>query len=120
MADTRKHPLRYFLPLTSEAFCWYDLTKDVEVRKFSARFKGLLDGKYQFIELRKGYSGQSKFARIEKVLTYENSKELFDDVDYTRVVPETSRETAENLIYGYAGNGKIIAIFLARPFLKSL
>ena len=105
---------RLFLPLTSEAFGWYNLSKDVEVRKLKGRFKSKLIHKYKFAELRKGYSGASKYATITRMIIYNSSQELFDDVTYNRVIPVAkSRKDAERLVSDYIGTESVIAIFLS-------
>lgn len=105
---------RLFLPLTSQAFEWYNLNKNVEVRKFKGRFKNILERKYQFVELRKGYSGASIFAPITEIVVFENCDALFDKIAYKRVVPvATSRMEAEKLVYDYVGSEPLLAILLA-------
>lgn len=105
---------RLFLPLTSQAFEWYSLDKNVEVRKFRGRFKTVMKRDYKFAELRKGYSGESKFASIKEIILFENSRTLFDKVDYKRVIPiATSRQDAEKIVHEYVGNEQLLAIFLS-------
>ncbi len=104
---------RLFLPLTSQAFEWYNLNKNVEVRKFKGRFVSIPSRDYQFAELRKGYSGESRFASITNIEVFENSSDLFDKVSFKRVVPVAiTRHDAEKLIHEYVGNYRLLAIFL--------
>src|SRR5688572_9421736 len=92
--------LRLFLPLTSQAFEWYNLDKNVEIRKYKGRFKNVLTRNYELAELRKGYSGESIYASITNVVVFGNSRELFDSIDYKRVIPvATSRQEAEKMVY---------------------
>lgn len=105
---------RLFLPLNSQAFEWYDLKKNVEVRKYKGRFKNILKFNYKVAELRRGYSGESKFASISKILVFESASALFDKIDFKRVVPvATSRHDAEKIVFEYVGSEQLLAIFLS-------
>lgn len=114
MATSFPPSKRLFLPLTTQAFEWYALKKDIEVRKFRGRFKNALSRNYELAELRKGYSGESRFAVVSQMLVFDNSKNLFDHIDYLRVIPTArSKHEADQLLHNYVGEDRILAIFLS-------
>lgn len=112
-ADSELYRPRLFLPLTVEAFEWYNLTKDIEIRKLQGRFKNIQTSSYKFAELRRGYSGKSIFALIIDVIPIDHYLLLFDNFDFKRIIPSaSSKSEAEIIIKRYVGHDRIIAIFL--------
>lgn len=106
---------RLFLPLTSEAFEWYEKGKCVEVRIKKGRFKNIHKFNYKYAELRKGYNGKSVYAQIDKIDEYSSIKRLSDGVKLKSIIPlELSKQESIKKLDRYVNSeATILAIHLS-------
>lgn len=83
---------RLFVPLSTEPYRWFERgDKDVELRTVGGQFtrKHVQEGRA--VELRRGYStDDSLYGEVGDVQTFEALSDVFDAIDYQRILPEAN------------------------------
>lgn len=79
---------RLFVPVTSEAYSWFeDHEKSFELRRDYGRFRSDRMKRGRWVEIRRGYSGDSIWGKIGRVITGENLREILKETKYSKVIP---------------------------------
>jgi hypothetical protein len=115
---------RVFVPLTKEAYDWFKIGKQWEVRKFNVgqyNLKNIVKGRE--VELRLGYRpGNSTWGIISEVSVFDNISEMLNNVMYKSIIPTAETELiARDFIEKYIGKDyKIIAFRINKLEKKEL
>lgn len=104
---------RLFVPLSKEAFRWFKAGKKWEIRRLNKGQYNLKNIRlHRQVELRLGYNGESLWGTIDQILTFTNSYQLVNQIDYTELIPTaTSVEDAIDKINSYVSSNEQLIVF---------